>query len=278
MCCQRKDFLTRADLILNFGLLGQLDDQGSYLEIKKSNPDLLKSNKLDHKSLECKTAQERWKLLKNVTKLSIGLKSKSRDQEKRSLNRGKSGLMKQNCFKRLESSAQLGFCHNIMIHSPMIDEESENTRTFLKRVRSTKMANKNLARIAIQNEHTKKHMTAELPNELTKKHMTAESRPSLVSLAGGQTSSNRFGLESARPSLSAQGSMMGFHFAHKFVSRMTSNTSQLSGISGFSDDQDVDDFEQGNLLRDIVNFCLSAAHSVVYTDLDNTLGNIFIST
>ena len=72
MCCQRKDFLTRADLILNFGLNGQLEDQGSYLEIKKSNPDLLKSNKLDHKSLECKTAQERWKLLKNVTKLSMG--------------------------------------------------------------------------------------------------------------------------------------------------------------------------------------------------------------
>ena len=244
MCCQRKDFLTRADLILNFGINGQLEDQGSYLEIKKSNPDLLRSNKLDHKSLECKTAQERWKLLKNVTKLSMGLKSKSRDQEKRSLNRGKSGLMKQqNCFKRLESSAQLGFCHNIMIHSPMIDEESENTRTFLKRVRSTKMANKNLARIAMQ-------------NETTKKHMTAESRPSLVSLAGGQTtSSNKFGLESGgqRPSLSAQGSMMGFHFAHKFVSRMASNTSQLSGISGFSDDQDVDDFEQGNLLRGIGN-------------------------
>ena len=46
---------------------------------------------------------------------------------------------------------------------------------------------------------------------------------------------------------------MGFHFAHKFVSRMASNTSQLSGISGFSDDQDVDDFEQGNLLRGIGN-------------------------
>ena len=125
----------------------------------------------------------------------------------------------------------------------IIDEESENTRTFLKRVRSTKMANKNLARIAMQ-------------NETTKKHMTAESRPSLVSLAGGQTtSSNKFGLESGgqRPSLSAQGSMMGFHFAHKFVSRMASNTSQLSGISGFSDDQDVDDFEQGNLLRGIGN-------------------------
>ena len=109
ICCQRKDFLPRADLILNFGPDGQLEDQGSYLELKKSNPNLLKNNKLDHKSLECKTAQERWKLLKNVTKLSMGLKSKSRDHGKRSLNRGRSGLMKQQSgFKRLESSAQLG--------------------------------------------------------------------------------------------------------------------------------------------------------------------------
>ena len=79
MCCQRKDFLARADLILHFGPNGHLEDQGSYPELKRSNPDLLKSKKFDHKTLECKTAQERWKLLKNVTKLSMGIKSKSRD-------------------------------------------------------------------------------------------------------------------------------------------------------------------------------------------------------
>ena len=42
MCCQHKDFLTRADLILNFGLDGQLEDKGTYLELKRSKPDLLK--------------------------------------------------------------------------------------------------------------------------------------------------------------------------------------------------------------------------------------------
>ena len=80
-----------------------------------------------------------------------------------------------------------------MIHSSTIDEEGENTRTFLKRVRSTKMANKNLARIAIQNEHSKKHMAA-------------ESRPSLTTSAGIQTGRNP-GLRhlESRPSLHAQG-------------------------------------------------------------------------
>ena len=47
--------------------------------------------------------------------------------------------------------------------------------------------------------------------------------------------------------LNAQDSMIGFQFAHRFVSRMTSNTSQLSGVSGFSDDQD-EDFEQDGLM------------------------------
>ena len=32
---------------------------------------------------------------------------------------------------------------------------------------------------------------------------------------------------------------------------MTSNASQLSGVSGFSDDQDVDDFEHDGLITNI---------------------------
>ena len=205
MASQKKEFLSRAHLILNFGEDGKLENQGSYQDLKRSHPELLKSTGHNLRPIECKTAQERWKLLKNVTKLSIRSKTHKKIESPKPASF-------QKPFKRLESSAQLGFCHNIMIHSPLVEEELESTQMLLRRMRSTKMKQPtNLAKIAIHNEH--------------KKHL----------------------IESRSPSFSTQETMMGFQFAHKFVSRMTSNSSQLSGVSGFSDDQD-EDFENDGLI------------------------------
>ena len=222
MSCERKDFWPRADIILDFNQ-GVLEHQGNYHELKRLNPDLFRDSKRPG-SMEGKTAQERWKLLRNVTKFSMGVKTKAKPIRpmvpKKTYNRP---------FKRLESSAQLGFCHNVMIHSPLVEEEQESTQSFLKHCRSTKAGPKkpeNLARLAMQNEQ--------------KKNKKIE--------------------------LNAQDSMIGFQFAHRFVSRMTSNTSQLSGVSGFSDDdRQDDDFEHDGLMTN---------HDGSWEEEDREKGNI----
>lgn len=199
LCCQRKELLARADLILYFDANGQLEHQGSYGEFRRTLPELFKSKKClgDAKTLECKTAQERWKLLKNVTKMSLGMRPKSKKQTRKSFKKP---------FKRLESSTQLGFCHGLMLHnSPIILEEEQETTQQLLRKSKFHNPSKNLAKLAIHNEHQKKLMLLE------------NQRQSSFSIA-----------------------QETFGFAHRFVSRMTSNTSQLSGVSGFSDDQDED--------------------------------------
>ena len=137
-------------------------------------------------SIENKTAQERWKLLKNIAKFGIQHRSaKSRAPQK---------LPHKQTFKRFESSAHLGFCHNLLTHSPIMDDNIPDKPKFIK---PNKKAD--LARFAIENDHKKK-------------------------------------IDPRNP-LHSQESMIGFQFAHRFVARMTSNASQ---ISGFSDDQDED--------------------------------------
>ena len=208
MSCNRQDFLQRADSILYFDETDQLQYQGTYPELKRRHPEWLDGLRNDSKSLEGKTAQERWKLLRNVTKLSLGMRPKETNPSTNALPKC------SRPFKRLESSAHLGFCHNFMLQNPTLEEESESTLTLLRRARSTRMSPvKNLAKMAIHNEHRRN--MAESP--------------------------------SSPPRFTAQDSMIGLHFAHKFVSRMTSNTSQMSAISGFSDDQD-EDFEQDGLM------------------------------
>ena len=223
MSCERKDFWPRADIILDFNQ-GVLEHQGNYHEMKRLNPSLFRDTKRPG-TMDGKTAQERWKLLRNVTKFSMGVKTKSKPVKpmmcpKKTFNRP---------FKRLESSAQLGFCHNVMIHSPLMEEEQESTQSFLKHCRSTKTGTKkpaDLARMAMQNEQ--------------KKNKKIE--------------------------LNAQDSMIGFQFAHRFVSRMTSNTSQLSGVSGFSDDdRQDDDFEHDGLMTN---------HDGSWEEEDREKGNI----
>ena len=129
--------------------------------------------------------------MKNIARFGIQRPSKSRRPQK-PLAR---------TFKRFESSAHLGFCHNLITHSPITEEGPH------ERPKMTKPSKRpDLARFAIENDHKKK-------------------------------------MDPRNP-LHSQDSMIGFQFAHRFVARMTSNASQ---ISGFSDDQD-EDFDHDGLI------------------------------
>jgi ABC-type multidrug transport system fused ATPase/permease subunit len=212
----RKDFLPKADWILAFDeKSSQLSSQGTFSVLKVQSPALFQdpcSSGRSSQLVETKTAQERWKLLKNVTKLSMTKSSMRPRPSRPSIRRNAASG-----FKRLESSAQLGFCHNILMHSSCIEEESESTCRLIQRSKINKAPQPNLARLAMHNEAIEKNTTVKGGNSIS-------SPPSAQVLR-------------------TQDSMLRFQFAHRFVARMTSNASQMSGVSGFSDDQDLDDQE-----------------------------------
>ena len=131
--------------------------------------------------------------------------------------------MSKQTFKRFESTAHLGFCHNLLTHSPVVDDNIPDRPT--KFMMKTSKKPTDLARFAIENDHNK--------NTITKKNV----------VGSGSTSGDNSIINPRNP-LHSQDSMIGFQFAHRFVARMTSNVSQ---ISGFSDDQD-EDFDHDGLI------------------------------
>ncbi len=231
---QRTDFWPQSDWMLVFGN-GTVKAQGPFVALKRK--DLLNekdSTKPEDSGIESRTAQERWRLLKNITRLttmpsrkSVKL-TKTSGSSKMPLSRTISiSHSHRRSVKRLDSSAHLGFCHNVLVqNSGPIHEEGHHdlalaralSRRF-KRIPSLSPSSKcgqDLVRVAMNN--SSRQLKAQASN----------------------SSIRRMSLES----------LSGLHFAHRFVARMASNTSQTSNLSGFSDDGLQEEDEEDGLIVD----------------------------
>ncbi len=162
MSTDRLDFLENANKVL-YLKDGKIIAQGTVHEVLADNPEL--HNNLKHMltshghsmssdgSLsEGKTAQERWRMLKNVTRLSIHLRQVQRSGKKESnhdlrlsgsFKHPKLGMLSKkksvNALAisqlRMNSSSQLNLCHDILLPSDELSDASSYTRNSVKKSR-----------------------------------------------------------------------------------------------------------------------------------------------
>eukprot|EP00095_Tigriopus_kingsejongensis_P009125 snap_masked-scaffold595_size129005-processed-gene-0.7 protein:Tk09125 transcript:snap_masked-scaffold595_size129005-processed-gene-0.7-mRNA-1 annotation:"cystic fibrosis transmembrane conductance regulator" len=137
MATDRVDFLNRADWVIYMNQ-GSIKAQGSVGEVMKHHPELRISIKhiisrtstlsSDEGLVEGKTAQERWKLLRNVTLFMKQMQKarllKDTKTNKSSFSRNVSMLKKNTsasklarAHMRIDSSSQLNLCHDILLPS-----------------------------------------------------------------------------------------------------------------------------------------------------------------
>ncbi len=157
MVTDRVDFLQKADHVL-YLKEGRLVDQGKMDDLMKTHPELKTSVRdiltrspsgIDSGLVEGKTAQERWRLLKNVTKWSIhmghvrkeGTGDSASDAASVSSSVRHSGTCRKTLAKRMssakmalnklrmDSSSQLSICHDIMLPSDEVGENGGVYRT-----------------------------------------------------------------------------------------------------------------------------------------------------
>ena len=158
MATERIDFLSKADHVI-YMKDGYIRSQGSVDEVMRANPELRVNMKdmLSRSSslaeggglaAEGRTAQERWKLLKNVTKCSIimrqtqrhhgasrlsGKEAKPSLRQHQVVNHSCSLKKRTSSNKlvrsqlRMDSSSQLNLCHDILLPS---DECPDNNSVF----------------------------------------------------------------------------------------------------------------------------------------------------
>ena len=144
MATDRIDFLHKADWVI-YLMNGAIKTQGSVKEVMKVSPELRinlsdsvsrGTSKTDDGLVEGKTAQERWALLKNVTRLSIFMrkvkrencelgKESTRENLRHVMPHSKKTISNKlsRSQMRMDSSSQLNLCHDLMLPS----EESNDS-------------------------------------------------------------------------------------------------------------------------------------------------------